>query len=261
MDLVLSARQGPITIITLNRPDRLNALVADMRDLLLGHLQAAEQDDSCRVVVITGAGRAFCAGGDVDTMSQYVEGRHYDELERLLHAGGTVVRCIRNSRLPVIAAVNGAAAGAGMNLALACDMRIASENATFSQAFIKIGLHPDWGGTWFLPRLVGPGRSMRMMMTGEAVKAQEALEMGLVEEVVPADRLSDTVHKLAQVIAHGSPRVLASIKRAVYRGHDVDLDSALAYEAQAQMTAFRTEDVAEGLQAFREKRRPVFNGR
>jgi 2-(1,2-epoxy-1,2-dihydrophenyl)acetyl-CoA isomerase len=259
-ELVLHQVDGPVHTLVLNRPEKLNAFVADMRDLLLAGVEKAEADDSCRVVVLTCAGRAFSAGGDIPTMAGFVASQEFDEMERLLHAGGMLVRAIRHSRLPFIAAINGPAAGAGLNLALACDIRLAAESATFSESFINIGLHPDWGGTWSLPRLVGPGRAMRMMMTGDPVSAKDGYDMGLVEEVVATDKLADAAHRLAHKIAAGSPRIIASIKKAVYRGHDVDLDSSLAFEAQAQMTAFRTNDVNEGFKAFTEKRKPVFSG-
>ncbi|HEY4002653.1 MAG TPA: enoyl-CoA hydratase/isomerase family protein [Candidatus Xenobia bacterium] len=256
MSLVLSQSDGPIHRLTLNRPDKLNALVGDMRELLLAGLREAEARPDCRIVIVTGAGRAFCSGGDVAAMEAMESDPR--RLEPLLLAGAALVKAIRTSRLPVVAAINGVAAGAGLHLAMACDMRVAAESATLSAPFVRIGLHPDWGGTWFLPRLVGPGQAMRLLMTGAQVTAQEALHLGLVEQVVPAEDLTRRVDELAGQIAAGPPRVVASIKRAVYQGHDVDVDVALAYEAQAQLTAFASPNAREGLAARRERRPPRF---
>jgi enoyl-CoA hydratase/carnithine racemase len=171
-----------ITTITLNRPEKLNSLAGHMRRDLAEALEAAGAERSVRVVVITGAGRAFCAGGDVAAMSDLIERQDTEEFSRLLGAARRVVTSIRQMTKPVIACVNGAAFGAGCNLALACDLRIASTTATFSQSFAKVGLHPDWGGTYFLPRLVTPNKACEMFFLGEIMGAAEALHLGVVNK-------------------------------------------------------------------------------
>ena len=170
-----------IVTITLNRPEKLNAFVGHMRRDLAEALEARRQRSNVRVVVITGAGRAFCAGGDVGYMAELIERQDTEEFSRLLGAARRVVTAIRQMTKPVIAAVNGPASGAGCNLALACDLRIASTEATFSQSFVKLGLHPDWGGTYFLPQLVTPNRACEMFFLGETIDAEEALRLGNCE--------------------------------------------------------------------------------
>ncbi|HVR41550.1 MAG TPA: enoyl-CoA hydratase/isomerase family protein, partial [Thermoanaerobaculia bacterium] len=184
MAFIESGNDQHVTTITLNRPDKLNAFSGTMREDLLAALRAAEGDDACRVVVITGAGRAFCAGGDVENMARLQAANDTESFRKLLDAGRDVVVQIATMTKPVIASVNGVAAGAGCNLALACDYRIASDAAKLSESFIRIGLHPDWGGTWLLPRLVGRSKALELMMTGRMVDAQEALAIGMVDRVV-----------------------------------------------------------------------------
>ncbi|HEY4639822.1 MAG TPA: enoyl-CoA hydratase-related protein, partial [Thermoanaerobaculia bacterium] len=178
----------------------------------------------------------------------------------LLDAGREIVTTIASLDKPVIACVNGVAAGAGCNLALACDYRIASDMAKFSQSFVKIGLHPDWGGTWSLPRLIGPGRAMEMLMTGRMVDAHEALSIGLVDRIVPAAELAAETEKLAQAIASGPPIAIAGIKRALRASGANDLHAQIELESEHQLAAFRSKDAAEGMAAFFEKRNPRFRG-
>src|SRR5918995_884864 len=184
----VSEADGILTI-TLNRPGRLNAFIGHMRRDLAEALEHAGSDRGVRVVVITGAGRAFCAGGDVAYMAELIERRDTEEFARLLGSARRVVTVIRQMTKPVIAAVNGPASGAGCNLALACDLRIASNEASFSQSFVKIGLHPDWGGTYFLPQLVTPNKACEMFFLGEAIDAAEALRLGIVNSVVQPSEL------------------------------------------------------------------------
>src|SRR5947209_11769917 len=174
-----------ITTITLDRPEKLNAFSGTMREDLLAALRTAADDRDCRVVIITGAGRAFCAGGDVEYMSGLQKKGDVESFRKLLNAGRDVVTQIAEMPKPVIASVNGIAAGAGCNLALACDYRIASDTAKLGETFVKIGVHPDWGGTWFLPRLVGASRAFELLTTGRMVDAAEALAIGMVDRVVP----------------------------------------------------------------------------
>jgi len=211
--VIRTQTQNHITTITLDRPEKLNAFSGTMREDLLAALRAAADDGDCRVVVVTGAGRAFCAGGDVEYMSGLQKNRDVDAFRKLLDAGRDVVTTIAEMPKPVVASVNGIAAGAGCNLALACDYRIASDTAKLGETFVKIGIHPDWGGTWFLPRLVGPSRAMELLTTGRMVDAAEALAIGMVDRVVPLAELPSQTAALATAIAQGPPQAIADIKR------------------------------------------------
>jgi enoyl-CoA hydratase/carnithine racemase len=258
--MITTASNGAITTITLNRPDKLNAFSGTMREDLLAALRAAAGDAEVRVIVITGAGRAFCAGGDVDYMSGLQKNGDVQAFRKLLDAGRDIVTTIAAIDKPVIASVNGVAAGAGCNLALACDYRLASDSAKFSQSFVKIGMHPDWGGTWLLPRLIGPGRAMEMLMTGRMADAAEALNIGLVDRVVPSADLAAETETLAQAIASGPPIAIAGIKRALRRSEKNDLRAQIELESENQLAAFRSKDAAEGMAAFFEKRGAKFSG-
>jgi enoyl-CoA hydratase/carnithine racemase len=249
-----------IVTITLNRPEKLNALVGHMRRDLAEALEAAGKDRMIRVVVITGAGRAFCAGGDVAYMAELVQRQDTEEFARLLGSARRVVAAIRQMTKPVIAAVNGPASGAGCNLALACDLRIASTTATFSQSFVKIGFHPDWGGTYFLPRLVTPNRACEMFFLGEVIDADEAFRLGLVNRVVSPDALKSTTQTLAERLHNAPPISIAAAKQAVYMSGKAELEEMLRYETEAQLRCFESKDGVEGLQAFLEKRSPKFTG-
>jgi len=260
MSFIQSAAADAVTTITLNRPDKLNAFSGTMREELLAALVAAEGDAACRVVIVTGAGRAFCSGGDVEYMSGLQKNGDVASLRKLLDAGKAVVLQIASMSKPVIASVNGVAAGAGCNLALACDYRIASDAAKFSESFVRIGLHPDWGGTWLLPRLVGRGRALEMMMTGRMVDAAEALRIGLVERVVPADSLVSETTALARTLADGPPIALRGIKRALALSERNDLASQIDLESDHQTEAFLSKDAGEGMGAFFEKRGAAFRG-
>ncbi|MGZ7042076.1 MAG: enoyl-CoA hydratase/isomerase family protein, partial [Thermoanaerobaculia bacterium] len=239
-----------VTTITLNRPEKLNAFGGTMREDLLAALERAEADGNCRVVVITGAGRAFCAGGDVELMAGLRERDDARGLEKLLAAGAAIVMQIVSMSKPVVAAINGVAAGAGCNLALACDYRIASDAAQLAESFIRIGLHPDWGGTWLLPRLVGPGRALELMMSGRAIEATEALSIGMVDRVVPAATFPQEVAAIARMFADAPLPAAAGIKRALRESERNDLRSQLALESEHQIAAFRSADAAERFAAF-----------
>lgn len=249
-----------IATIRLNRPNKLNAFAGTMREELARTLLEVGENESVRVVVITGAGRGFSAGGDIDYMQELQSKREILEFTRLLSAGAAIVTTIRELAQPVIASVNGVAAGAGLNLALACDMRIASETARFSASFVKIGLHPDWGGTYFLPRLVGASRAMELMMTGRLIEAEEALSIGLVDQVVAQERLSEITTKLARSIAYGPPIAIRDLKKSVYESENNELRMQIRLETENQIRAFLSSDATEGLKAFREKRSPRFRG-
>ena len=239
-------KDGPIATVTLNRPEKLNAFAGTMREDLLAALQNAERDAACRVVIITGAGRAFCAGGDVDFMRQLQQRNDTDGFSKLLRAGGEVVTQIVAMPKPVIASINGVAAGAGCNLALACDYRIASDQAKLGETFVRIGLHPDWGGTWLLPRIVGRSKALEMMMTGRTVDANEALAIGLVDRVT--SDLAGETQKLASAIAGAPAGVIADMKRALNTNND--LRSQLALESANQIRAFSSPEAKERISAF-----------
>lgn len=249
-----------ITTITLNRPEKLNALAGHMRRDLAEALETAGSDRGVRVVIITGAGRAFCAGGDVAAMAELIEQQDSDEFSRLLGSARRVITAIRQMTKPVIAAVNGAAAGAGCNLAFACDLRIASTRATFSQSFVRVGLHPDWGGTYFLPRLVTPNKACEMFFLGEAIDAAEAKRLEIVNKVVEPDQLLETTQVLAERLRDAPAIALAAAKQAVYMSQSADLEEMLRFETEAQMRCFESQDCVEGVKAFLEKREPKFSG-
>lgn len=259
--MIASTTADRVTTITLNRPEKLNAFAGTMRDDLLAALRVAENDAECRVVVITGAGRAFCSGGDVDFMRGLQREGNVTGMRKLLDAGRDIITQIVEMTKPVIASVNGVAAGAGCNLALACDYRVASDQAKLGETFVRIGLHPDWGGTWLLPRLVGRSRALEILMTGRIVDAAEALAMGMVDRVVPAADLARETESLARSIAAGPPIAIAGIKRAVVESERNDVRTQIELESEQQLRAFASNDAAEGMAAFFEKRPPNFRGK
>src|SRR5499433_2638924 len=251
-----------IAMLTLNRPERLNALGDTLRDDLYDAVLRASQDPEIRVLVVTGAGKGFCSGGDVKAMNDVKEGRAERPLiDKVAPLRDRVLLAMRDAPQPVIAAVNGAAAGAGMNLALGCDIRLASTAAKFTQAFVNRGLHPDWGGTYFLPRIVGMAKACELIFTGEIIDAQEALRLGIVSQVVAPEELMPTAYELARRIAAGPPVAIRLAKRALYHSEETDLRGALEFETFAQNVCSETEDAREGIRAFVEKRAPSFKGR
>jgi len=246
-----------IATITLNRPEALNALTVPMKVDLLAAFRQVERDATVRAVILTGAGRAFCAGQDLrerlepDAAPLGVEVR-----ERY----NPIIRAMRGLSKPIVGGINGVAAGAGASLAMACDLRIASETATFSLAFGRVGLVPDSGATWFLPRLIGQARAAELAFVGDPISAEEALRIGLVSRVVPADDLLTDARTIADRIAAGAPLANALTKTALERAATIDLETALEGEAKLQGIAGASADHAEGLAAFREKRSPRFSG-
>ncbi|HEX8353754.1 MAG TPA: enoyl-CoA hydratase-related protein [Pyrinomonadaceae bacterium] len=247
---------GGIVTITLNRPEKLNAFAGHMRRNLAEALEHASSDPEVRVVVITGAGRAFSTGADVSRMCELMAGEEVEEFKRLLGAGRRVLTAIRQMLKPVVAAVNGPAYGAGFNLALACDIRLAAESATFSQSFVKVGLHPDWGGSFFVPRAVPSNIACEMFFLGDAVDARRAYEVGLVNRVVPDARLASETRLLAERLRAAPQASVAAAKRAVYMSEQESLERMLQYETEAQLQCFNSREARERVRAFLERRPP-----
>ena len=257
---ILVTRDGAVGTVTINRPEKLNAFAGRMRQDMAAALGELATDAAIRVVVVTGAGRAFCAGADVEYMKRLLEQGDTDGFTALVEAGRAVVTAIRDTPKPVIASVNGPAAGGGANLALASDVRLASDRASVGQTFTRIGLHPDWGGTYLLPRLVGPSRALELFFSGAMVSAPEALRLGLFSRVVPHERLAQETAALARALATQPPLALALVKQAVYASEGRSLAEVLDLELQHQLRCFASRDAEEGLAAFLEKRPPSFQG-
>jgi 2-(1,2-epoxy-1,2-dihydrophenyl)acetyl-CoA isomerase len=260
-ETILFEQDGSVLKITLNRPDKLNAFTDTMLDELTDAFKRADADITIRAVVLTGAGRGFCPGQDLASAVERGAGNgNFSYSEHLRAHYNPLILGMRALRKPIIGAINGVAAGAGMSLALACDYRIAAESASFIQAFVKVGLVPDSGSTWMLPRLIGMTRAMDMMLSGRKVTAQEALEIGLVNTVVPNDILMDTANKLAQEFANAPTQTIGFIKEAVEFATTSTLEAALNMEAELQDQAASTADHSEGIMAFLEKRPAQFTG-
>lgn len=260
-DLLVEKKDG-IATVTLNAPDKMNALSMKMRRSLPRAADDLDRDDEVQVVIVTGAGRAFSAGGDIDAMKARMEGTfqqtRYERLQLVGYWGDVFVRMNK----PVIAAINGAAVGAGLALALSCDIRIASEKAKFSCAFIMRGLVPDSGATYFLPRVVGISKALELMLTGDLFDAAEALRLGIVSRVVPPDDLMKTAQELAARLAQQPPIAVELTKRVVYRNIIEDLKRQIDWESGAQHLCMQTEDHKESIRAFLEKReQPKFKGK
>lgn len=247
-----------IGTVTLNRPDRLNAFFGTMREEIADALEEMAGREDVRVVVVTGRGRAFCAGADVSYMADLLEREAYDEANLLVTAGRRVIRAVVDMPKPAIAALNGPAAGGGANLALACDLRIASDRASIGETFNRIGLAPDWGGSWLVPRLVGRARAAELFMLADMVPAEEAERIGLINRVVPHEQLEEAVLDTARRLVAKPPLALALAKQALRRSFSSSLDQMLDFEVEAQDRAFRSADALEGTRAFVEKREPRF---
>jgi 2-(1,2-epoxy-1,2-dihydrophenyl)acetyl-CoA isomerase len=260
MTILVETRPG-YRVITLNRPERLNALNVEMADALTAALEAAQADPECRAVLLTGSGRAFCAGQDLNAIA----GASHAEIGRLIDKYNPLVERLRGSAfralpMPVVCAVNGVAAGAGANIALACDIVLAARSATFVQAFAKIGLIPDCAGTWLLPRLVGMARARALAMLAEPLSAEKAAEWGMIWQAVDDDRLMQEAHALTARLAAGPGVALGLIKQALDASETNDLKRQLKLERNLQVEAATNPDHAEGVAAFLEKRPPRFTG-
>jgi 2-(1,2-epoxy-1,2-dihydrophenyl)acetyl-CoA isomerase len=259
-DLVILAEADGVATILLNRPDKLNAFDLTMAGQLAEALDAVEARGPL-ALVITGAGRAFSAGGDLRFMVDLKEkGAGYEGLQPLVEGGGASVARVAALPFPTIAAVNGPAAGGGLNLALACDLVVASDQATFGQTFVRIGLHVDWGGSWSLPRRVGLAKALELCWTGDMIEAREALRIGLVEHVWPHDRFAAEVKALASRLAAAPPTSVRLAKQSLRAGVERTLPQCLAAETEAQAECWASPDSGEGVRAFVEKRKAVFGG-
>lgn len=249
---------GGVLTITLNRPESYNACNEQLTTDLQEALKNAERDAAVRAIVLTGAGKAFCSGQDLKEAPEPGTKRSLsDSLQRRYNP---IIRKLTSMPKPIIAALNGVAAGAGCSLALACDLRVASENASLLQAFVNIGLVPDSGSSYFLARIVGYSRAFEIATLGEKIPAQRALELGLVNQVVPEGELMDAAYALARRYAQGPTRAYGYIKKMLHRAGHSSLDEALDYEVFMQEAAGRTRDYTEGVQAFVEKRKAAFTG-
>jgi 2-(1,2-epoxy-1,2-dihydrophenyl)acetyl-CoA isomerase len=259
-DLVETIEDGVATL-TFNRPERMNALSTPIMEGLLHGLPRLADDPAVRVIVLTGAGRAFCAGGDVKSMAEGGERRSAAEATAHLRSRMEVSRILHELPKPTIAMINGPAAGAGLAFALACDLRIAGASARLVTAFVKVGLSGDFGGSFFMTRLVGTAKARELYFTGRPVDAQEALSLGLVNRVVAGDQLGDATMELARSLAQGPQIALSLMKRNMNCAESGGLAELLDTEAANMVQTARTEDHREAAKAFVEKRAPMFVGR
>ena len=263
-DVTFECKDG-VAIFTLNRPDALNTITPGIRNGLMQASEDVENDDNIKVLIITGAGEAFCAGADVKkglSKTDTIKGppRPCGGRKGIVGTMSLPIECLCSIRKPVIAAVNGIAAGGGLGLALACDIRIASDRAKFISVFPRRGLASTWGVSYFLPRVVGMSRALELMWTGDSVNAQEAERLGIVSQVVPHDDLMKATIEFAGRLANGPSVAIEMIKRLAHEGINNTLSPHLAHEGYAHWVLSNTQDFQEGVKSFMEKRRPVFKG-
>jgi 2-(1,2-epoxy-1,2-dihydrophenyl)acetyl-CoA isomerase len=265
MEVTLAEKEGAVLIrkdrgiatITLNRPKALNSLNEELLEGLLAALRDVAGDRAVRVVIITGNGRAFCAGGDLF----FLTGLNDPVIAReFIERAGQIPTTIMNMTKPVIAMVNGVAAGAGFNIALACDLILCAQSGRFAQSFTRVGLVPDCGGHFLLPRIVGPYKAKELMFTGDSIDAETALGLGVVNRVIADDQLEAETNELATRLLESAPLPLAAIKKLINMSGQLDLAATLALETETQTVCMQTADHREGVLAFKEKRDPVFTG-
>ena len=258
---ILFSKEHMVATIRFNRPQAMNSFSPRMMDEIFQAMEEVKNDQETRVLVFASTGRAFSTGADVKAMAE----RNAQDTTQRRNLGGnngpSLALTIRNLDKPVIASINGFAVGGGLDLALACDIRIASDQAKFAEVFIRRGLIPALGGTYFLPRLVGLDKACELIWTGDMVEAPEALKLGLVTKVVPHDELEDATYDLATKLAKGAPLAIQAAKRAIYDGMQMDLEETLNYVLKIDAKLSKTEDHKEGAKAFVEKREPHFMGK
>jgi enoyl-CoA hydratase/carnithine racemase len=257
--LVLEIKDDVATV-ALNQPEKRNAMTVEMGDELLSAVGFLREHEELRVMVLTGSGRAFCAGGSLD-MIQSKSGPTREENKATMRSFYGRFLSLMDLPFPTIASINGYAIGAGLCFALACDIRIAAEDAKMGMNFVRLGLHPGMGATYLLPRLVGTARACEFFFTGELIDGREAARIGLVNRAVPAARLADETARVAGLIAANAPGPVRAVKRGVYRGLTATLDQVFEYESTEQAKSFESEDFVEGIAAMIEKRKPRFRGR
>ncbi|MEM9062375.1 MAG: enoyl-CoA hydratase [Pseudomonadota bacterium] len=260
---LLGSVRDHVATLTFNRPEKRNALGDIVTPALRRMLREVDEDPDVRVLVITGAGQAFCSGGDVSGMGSTTDGparSHQDKVRGLQQKQYELTLRLHEMSMPTIASLPGAAAGAGMSIALACDLRIASETAFLAPGFARVGLSGDYGASWFLNRLVGPAEAKELFFTGRRVQSDEALALGLFNEVVPFDDLANRTHELATQIASGPPIAIRYMKQNIDRASAADLRTCLDWEAERTVTCSATDDHKEAVSSFREKRVPDFQG-
>jgi enoyl-CoA hydratase/carnithine racemase len=250
-----------IATITLNRPERMNAFTWEMTDAWADALIEAQHNDAVHVVIITGAGKAFCSGGDIQNMGERQDRTPLQRKEELAGHVQRIPLTLEAMDKPVIAAINGAATGAGMDLALQCDLRFAASSARLGETYVRVGLVPGAGGTWFLPRLVGTAKALELFWTGEIIDAAEAERLGIVNKVLPDDQLMSHVRDIAVKIARGPQLSIRFIKRAVYQGARIDLRTSLDLISSHYAVVSSSADHKEAVAAYLEKRKPSFTGK
>ena len=260
-ETILMSQEEGITTITLNRPKFFNAMSPQLMADLVEAIEIVSKDEGTKVILITGSGKAFCAGGDVSEDVAEVGGKTPFEYRSYVGSFSSVVKNIYWMEKPVIAAINGVAVGGGCDLAMACDIRIASDKARFGYGYIRMGIISELGGNYFLPRLIGLGRAKLFAFTGELIDANRAQELGLIDQVVQDSEFDARTKELAQKLVKGPSKAIGMIKLAMNRGMNMDLETSLEYSQNLAFFTFSTEDHKEGFQAFLEKRAPVYKGR
>ena len=264
---IILEKKENVAVVTLNRPERLNALNFQMRQELFSVLDDVDKDDEMRVLVLTGKGRGFCSGRDVDEMrvgtgaSTSTAGETGEIQQSRPREAGNIILKLQKMQKPTIAMVNGIALGSGFDLALACDLRVGSENAKFVNGFIRIGIPPPEGGAWLYPRVMGLGKALEYLYTGDFIEAEEAEKLGVLNRLVPADELEKETMALARKIADGPPIAIRLMKFQAYKGLEMDLETALQIAAACETITLTSQDHREGVAAFREKRQAKFQGR
>jgi len=255
---ILVGKQDGIVTVTLNRPESLNAMTVDMGDEVTQLVQELKQDQDARVLILTGAGRAFCAGGAKGNLQSRTSGSSNAEPPKVFY---TRFLALRQLEIPTIAAINGHAVGAGFCVALACDMRVAAADAKMGLNFVRLGIHPGMAGTYTTPRIVGMAKACEVIFTGKLYTGEEAYALGLVNRVVPSGKVMDEAFALAREIAANAPIAVRLAKKALYKGDDALLDAAIEIESDYQAYTWTTEDAKEGITAMTEKRTPRFQGK